>query len=138
MEIKVVSEKDKDFVLSVDTHIDDIGYRNRVAAKGGYVLWEGGQRIGIMSHCVLWDKVPFLNLLFIQEANRGRGYAKQALRLWENEMKEQGYKMTLLSTQADEDAQHLYRKQGYLDCGGLLFQDTPFDQPMELFFRKVL
>ena len=53
-------------------------------------------------------------------------------------MKQQGYKMTLISTQADEEAQHLYRKLGYIDCGGLVFNHTPFDQPMELFFRKVL
>ena len=31
-----------------------------------------------------------------------------------------------------------FRKLGYIDCGGLVFQNTPFDQPMELFFRKVL
>ena len=53
-------------------------------------------------------------------------------------MKQQGYKMTLISTQADEEAQHLYRKLGYIDCGGLVFNHTPFDQSMELFFRKVL
>ena len=47
-------------------------------------------------------------------------------------------KMTLISTQVDESAQHLYRKLGYMDCGGLVFRDTPFDQPMEMFFRKVL
>ena len=58
--------------------------------------------------------------------------------IFEKEMKKQGYKMTLISTQADEDAQHFYRKLGYIDCGGLIFHDTPFDQPMEMFFRKVL
>lgn len=53
-------------------------------------------------------------------------------------MKEQGYQMTLVSTRADESAQHLYRKLGYIDCGGLLFDGTPFPQPMELFMRKIL
>lgn len=62
----------------------------------------------------------------------------QAMLCWENEMKAQGYKMTLVSTQVDEGAQHLYRKLGYIDCGGLVLNDTPFDQPMELFLRKVL
>ena len=46
--------------------------------------------------------------------------------------------MTLISTQVDETAQCLYRKLGYVDCGGLLFSDTPFDQPMEMFIRKIL
>ncbi len=79
-----------------------------------------------------------MNLLFVKEEYRHKGYAKQAIISWENEMKKRGYKMTLISTQVDEGAQHLYRKLGYVDCGGLVFHNTPFDQPMEMFFRKVL
>lgn len=138
MQIRVAADCDKEFMMSIDRHMDDIGFANRVFTKSGYVIWEGNQRIGIMTHCVLWDNLPFMNLIFIREEYRGRGFAKQAILSWENEMKEQGYKMTLISTQADEGAQHLYRKLGYIDCGGLVFHDTPFDQPMEMFFRKVL
>lgn len=65
-------------------------------------------------------------------------FGKQAVISWEKEMKNQGYRMTLISTQVDEGAQHLYRKLGYIDCGGLVLDHTPFDQPMEMFFRKVL
>lgn len=138
MEIKVVTDYDKQFVMSIDKHIDDTGYANRVSTKSGYVIWEGNQRIGIMDYCILWHNIPFLNFLFIIEEFRGKGFAKQAVLSWESEMNRQGYKMTLISTQVDERAQHLYRKLGYIDCGGLVFNNTPFDQPMELFFRKVL
>lgn len=138
MQIRVAADCDKEFMMSIDRHMDDTGFANRVFTKSGYVIWEGNQRIGIMTHCLLWDNLPFMNLIFIREEYRGRGFAKQAILSWENEMKEQGYKMTLISTQADEGAQHLYRKLGYIDCGGLVFHDTPFDQPMEMFFRKVL
>lgn len=138
MQIRVAADCDKEFMMSIDRHMDDTGFANRVFTRSGYVIWEGNQRIGIMTHCVLWDNLPFMNLIFIREEYRGRGFAKQAILSWENEMKEQGYKMTLISTQADERAQYLYRKLGYIDCGGLVFHDTPFDQPMEMFFRKVL
>lgn len=138
MEIKVFTDCDKEFVMDIDKHVDDIGYANRAYTKSGYVIWEGNQRIGIMEHCILWGNMPFLNLLFINEGSRGKGFAKQAMAGWENEMRRQGYKLVLASTQADEGTQHLYRKLGYIDCGGLVFQGTPFDQPMELFFRKVL
>ena len=37
-----------------------------------------------------------------------------------------------------ENAQFFYRKLGYVDCGGLVFQGTPNSQPMEMFMRKVL
>ena len=138
MELKLVTDSDKEFVMSIDKYIDDTGYSNRVYTKSGYVIWEENQRVGIMAHCILWDNLPFLNLIFVKEEYRNKGFAKKAIIYWENEMKNQGYKMTLISTQVDEKAQHLYRKLGYIDCGGLVFQNTPFDQPMELFFRKVL
>lgn len=95
MIVKFMEKQDKDFVMSIDKHVNDTGYDKRVYTKTGYIMWE-------------------------------------------NDMRQQGYKMTLISTQADEEAQHLYRKLGYIDCGGLVFNHTPFDQPMELFFRKVL
>ncbi len=138
MEIKIVTNNDKEFVMSIDKHINDTGYNNLVYTKSGYVIWEKNQRTGIIVHCILWDNIPFMNFLFIKEEYRNKGFAKQAIIIWENEMKNQGYKMTLISTQVDEGAQHLYRKLGYIDCGGLVFNNTPFDQPMEMFFRKVL
>ena len=138
MEIKIVTNNDKEFVMSIDKHINDTGYNNLVYTKSGYVIWEKNQRTGIIVHCILWDNIPFMNFLFIKEEYRNKGLAKQAIIIWENEMKNQGYKMTLISTQVDEGAQHLYRKLGYIDCGGLVFNNTPFDQPTEMFFRKVL
>lgn len=138
MEIKIVTNNDKEFVMSIDKHINDTGYNNLVYTKSGYVIWEKNQRTEIIVHCILWDNIPFMNFLFIKEEYRNKGLAKQAIIIWENEMKNQGYKMTLISTQVDEGAQHLYRKLGYIDCGGLVFNNTPFDQPMEMFFRKVL
>lgn len=138
MEIRYVTDDDKEFVMSIDKHVSERGYENRVYTKSGYVLWEGNQRVGIMAHCILWDNLPFMNFLFVNAKHRGKGYAKEAISDWENEMRKQGYKMTLISTQVDEGAQHLYRKLGYVDCGGLLFDNTLFDQPMEMFLRKVL
>lgn len=138
MEIKVVTDNDKEFVMSIDKHINVVSYANQVYTKSGYVIWEENQRVGIITHCILWDTIPFINFLFVKEEYREKGFATQAIIRWENEMKNQGYKMTLISTQVDEDAQHLYRKLGYIDCGGLVFNHTPLDQLMEMFFRKVL
>lgn len=138
MEIRVVTDQDKEFVMGIDKHVDEIGYLNRVYTRSGYVIWENSKRIGIISHCILWGNLPFLNFICIKEEYQRRGFGTQAIISWEIEMKKQGYQMTLVSTQADEGAQHLYRKLGYIDCGGLVLNHTPFDQPMELFFRKVL
>lgn len=138
MEIRYNTDDDKEFVMSIDTHVNELLYKNRVLTKSGYILWENNQRIGLLVYCVLWDNLPFLNFIFVKEEYRGKGYAKQAITDWEKEMKKCGYKMALISTQVDEGVQHLYRRLGYVDCGGLIFNNTPFEQPMEMFLRKLL
>ena len=72
-------------------------------------------KIGTIFHTVLWDNLPFLNFIYICENERGKGYGSNAILDWEKELKKQGHKMTLISTQVDEIAQHLYRKLGYND-----------------------
>ncbi|MDY4754062.1 MAG: GNAT family N-acetyltransferase [Candidatus Faecousia sp.] len=138
MELREMTQQDKAFVMGIDSHMDEAAFQNRLLTKSGFVLWEAGQPVGWMHHCVLWDNLPFLNLLYVLEDWRGKGFGRQTMAAWEAEMKNRGYKMVLISTQSDESAQHFYRKQGYVDCGCLVFQNTPFDQPTELFFRKVL
>ncbi len=138
MKIRYVEHEDKEFVMSIDQHVNDLQYENRVYTKSGYVMWQEECPVGVMMYTVLWDNLPFLNFICVKEEYRGKGYATEAMKQWEEDMKAQGYKMVLISTQVDESAQYFYRKLGYIDCGGLLFNDTPFEQPMEMFMRKVL
>ena len=138
MELRYVTTEDKEFVMSIDSHVNELQYANRVYTRSGYVMWENNEPVGIMHHSLLWDNLPFLNFIFVKEDFRGRGFAKEAMCQWEKDMKKQGYKMVLISTQVDEEAQHLYRKLGYIDCGGLLMNHTPFEQPMEMFMHKII
>ncbi|MDD5936885.1 MAG: GNAT family N-acetyltransferase [Clostridiales bacterium] len=138
MNIRLLSSQDKEFVMSIDKHVDDTKFEYRVFTKSGYVICENDKLIGTMFHTILWDNLPFMNLIYICEDQRGKGYGSKAILAWEDELRKEGYKMALISTQVDESAQHLYRKLGYVDCGGLLFDGTPFEQPMEMFMRKVL
>lgn len=138
MTIRPLTENDKQFVTSIDKHADEQKFLNRVYTKSGYILCLDGQSVGAMFHTVLWDNLPFLNFIFVKEEFRGKGCASRAMLDWEAEMRKQGYKMTLISTQVNETAQHFYRKLGYVDCGALLFSNTPLEQPMEMFMRKIL
>ena len=91
-----------------------------------------------MRYNLLFDSIPFLTLIFVDKPYRNKGFGKQALQFWEKEMGQLGHKMVITSTQIDEEAQHFYRKLGYIDKGGLFFDNTPFEQPQELFMVKVL
>lgn len=138
MRIDYFSDEDRDFASSIDENIKEREFKNLKCTKTGYVIWNEDIRIGIITYSLLWEKIPFMNLIFINEKYRGKGFGSKAILEWENEMRKLNYKMTLVSTQVDENAQYLYRKLGYIDCGELLFENTPYDQPAELFLRKVL
>lgn len=137
MDLKYMRAEDREFVMEIDAHVSDLQFEHRVYTKTGYIIWDGSQRAGLMHYTVLWDHIPFLNLIYVKEAYRNRGIAAEAMKRWEEDMKDQGYQMVLISTQVDEDAQYLYRKAGYTECGALLMNGTPFEQPMEMFMRKI-
>ena len=91
-----------------------------------------------MRYNLFWDNTPFLTLIYIADAYQNKGYGRQAMLYWENEMRELDYKMVMTSTQVDEQAQHFYRKLGYKDKGSIFLDDTPFEQPQEMIMIKVL
>ena len=77
-------------------------------------------------------------MLYIHSGQRGNGYGQRLMAHWEADMKARGYGILLTSTQADETAQHFYRKIGYKDCGALLLGMPHDTQPTELFLIKAI
>lgn len=134
MQLKPMRMEDYPFVQTIDRHVTDERYALRVASQSGYILWENDVPVGLMHHTLLWDSVPFLNLLYLPQEHRRCGYGTQAMAQWEQAMRRQGFGKVLVSTQVDEDAQHFYRRLGYQDCGGMLLPD----QAMEMFMIKIL
>lgn len=53
-------------------------------------------------------------------------------------MRALGHKMVMTPTQVDEQAQHFYRKLGYVEKGSLAFDNTPLEQPLEMLLLKRL
>lgn len=138
MELKLISENDKEFVKGISKNLSDTDFDNLVFTKSGYIIYHQEKQVGIILYCLLWNKIPFMNLIYIDEKYRNLGLGTKAIINYEKQMKIKGYKMVLTSTQVDEKTQNLYRKLGYLECGGMVFNNTPYDQPMEMFFNKVL
>ena len=138
MEIRYVTEMDKPFWFSFDKHMRESEFKLKVRDKRGYVIGDGNISIGIMRYNLFWYNIPFLTLIYIDEAYQGKGFGKQAMLYWESEMRELGYKMLMTSTQVDEQAQHFYRKLGYNESGCLILDNTPFEQPLEMLMTKTL
>ncbi len=136
--IRYMKISDKKFWYSLDKHLPETEFENKVRNKQGYVLLENNKPIELLRYNLFWDNMPFCTMLFIEFRFQGKGYGKKLIEYWENDMKLQGYSMVLTSTQVDEDAQHFYRKLGYKDCGGLVVDIQEYEQPMELFLIKAL
>jgi GNAT superfamily N-acetyltransferase len=138
LEIRYVTKTDKDFWFKLDEHFCENEFELKIRDKRGYIISVEGKPIGIMRYNLMWDNTPFLTLINIDDVHHGKGYGRQAVLFWEDEMCGLGYTMVMTSTQVDEQAQHFYRKLGYKERGGIFLDDTPFEQPQEMFMIKVL
>lgn len=136
LEIRYMQNSDKEFWYSLDRHLPETEFENKVRDQRGYVLLENSRPAGLLRYNLFWDNTPFCTMLFIEESSRKKGYGTLLMKHWEKDMKSRGYHMLLTSTQVDEEAQHFYRKLGYQDCGGFVIDIPEYKQPMELFLIK--
>ena len=130
--IRYLSNGDKNFWYSLDRHLPEAEFDNKVRAKTGYVILSDNRPVGLLRYNLFWDNTPFCTMLYIDEKYRGQGFGTRLMEYWENDMESRGYTLLLTSTQSDETAQHFYRKLGYTDCGCLLLDS----QSAEIFFGK--
>lgn len=136
LEIRYMQNSDKKFWYSLDRHLPEAEFENKVRDQRGYVLLENSRPAGLLRYNLFWDNTPFCTMLFIEKSSRKKGYGTLLMEHWEKDMKSRGYHMLLTSTQVDEEAQHFYRKLGYQDCGGFVIDIPEYKQPMELFLIK--
>ncbi len=136
--IKYVTESDRAFWYSLDSHLPETEFDKKVRDRQGYVLFDNKIPKGLLRYNLFWDNTPFCTMLFVDWSSQKKGYGRMLMEHWEEDMKKQGYGMIMTSTQVDEDAQHFYRKLGYKDCGGFTVDIPGFEQPMEMFMSKAL
>ena len=101
--IRYAEPGDKDFWITLDKHISDTELDRKIRDRMGYVLLEDNVPAGLLRYNLFWDNTPFCNLLYITPAHQRKGLGKALMLHWEEEMKR-------VSTQADEEAQHFYRR----------------------------
>ncbi|PZD95894.1 GNAT family N-acetyltransferase [Paenibacillus sambharensis] len=135
MRIVFATDEHVDWISSRDHHLEKSLILPKIKVKEIYLLEDESEAlIGWMRYGYFWDNTPFMNMLWIDEPFRNRGFGQQVVEFWENEMKRHGFKRVMTSTQADEGSQHFYRKLGYKDAGCLLLDA----QPLEIISTKKL
>ena len=128
MEIRLADSKDKNQVIKYDNHIHHNKVGECIWNQLVYVLCEEQKIVGVLRYSLFWQTIPFLDLLYIDEACRGKGYGRQMMNVWENTMKRMEYPYVMLSTQENEDAKYFYEKLGYRRIGAFLPPEQDADE----------
>ena len=128
MTVYLASEKNIQAAAMLDNHIPLHRLSDCIRDGRVYLLSDGQNKIGlgndgydvigILRYGLLWQTLPFLELLYIDGKYRGKGYGTAMLRKWESDMLGMGYKYTMTSTVACETAWRFYEKYGYRKTGG--------------------
>ncbi|MBQ9409096.1 MAG: GNAT family N-acetyltransferase [Clostridia bacterium] len=121
---------------ALDRALEQAAFEGKCADGTAYVALCGDRFVGVMRYSLFWDSIPFCNLLCIDAACRRKGIGRALMGRWEEDMKAKGHGLLLTSTQADETAQHFYRKLGYKDLGGFTLDFPGITQPLEIILGK--
>lgn len=132
--VAFATARDLPWAIAADRHLSAAQLREKIQRQEIVISRLGGRPIGYLRYSLFWDMVPFINLLFIDAAQRGRGHGARLVHGWEELMKAKGHQQAMTSSQSDETAQRFYRKIGYRDIGHF---DFPGQAP-ELLFLKTL
>ena len=115
--IRPAEARDLPFLTAHDHHIAPAEMACLISAGRVLVAERDGVPCGWLRWNLFWDNTPFMNLLYLLEDFRGQGLGRALVRRYEEDMRAAGYPLVLTSTQADEYAQHFYRRLGYRDVG---------------------
>jgi ribosomal protein S18 acetylase RimI-like enzyme len=134
MVIRYAENNDYTWLKNHDKHINDAILKTKIDLKEIYIAQENNETIGWLRYNLFWDEIPFINMLYVLENYREKGFGGELVEHWENEMKRKGHANVLTSTLSNERAQDFYRKIGYTEIGGFKY----FDEPYEIIFHKTL
>ena len=127
LQIRLATSKDISVLHTHDKHISKQELLNSIHLNRVYIIEDNGIFLGWLRYNMFWDNTPFMNMLYLLDGNRQKGYGRQVVAYWENEMKQLGHKVVMTSTASDEFAQHFYHKLGYVTIGGFTLENDPYE-----------
>ena len=135
MTIRTAVPDDLDGIRNYDRHIPVSRLEDCIRRGQVDVLEDDGKICGVLRWNLFWQSLPFLDLIFLDDSLRGKGWGTKMMARWEKTMAAQGFRHVLLSTQEDETSKFFYEKLGYRLCGDFL---PPDQEARELMYRKEL
>ncbi len=134
MNIRIADQDDKEKILKHDRHISESELKTSIMLGRVIVMELNNKFIGWLRWNLFWDNTPFMNMLYLLEEYRNKGYGRKLVLFWEELMKKDNYSLVMTSTLSNENAQHFYRSLNYIDSGSLLLKG----EALEIIFTKEL
>ncbi len=136
--IRYANSSDKNFWFNNDKNMDESMFENKIWNSLSYIITEGSMRIGLLRSSLFRDKIPFCNLLYIDEEYRNMGYDKILLLYWEQDMRARGHDLVMVSSFLGDMKYMFYRETGYQESGGIILPDDNNCKSMEIIMTKKL
>lgn len=134
MNIRTAKNEDLDILLQHDKHISKEELAHSILSDRVYILENDGEFTGWLRWNLFWDNTPFMNMLYILDGQRAKGYGRELVLYWEQKMRSLGYGRVMTSTASDEYAQHFYVKMGYKAIGGFTLSGDVYEMIFEKLF----
>jgi len=121
----------------MDPYLPDAAFAPKIAAQELILAELAEETIGYLRLEYIWGKIPYIGLIWLKPAHRGRGIGTAVLRFLENYLRERGCRFLLSSSQVNEpEPQAWHRAVGFRECGIIAgINDGGIG---EVFFRKEL
>ena len=130
--LRAAEDTDLAFLRSFTSGPRDEQLRAQVRDGRLRIIESSEGAVGFIKFYILWEVLPFIEVIIVRDDCRGRGIGRAAIREWEAEMSLRSFQRAIVSTQADETAQYFWRRIGYQDCGYLALPG----RPVELFMHR--
>ena len=135
--VRLARETDIPALQKLDRWPKEHVWRQKIVAGEVIVLELEGRVIGLIRYTVLWTTVPFMGLIEIEAAHRGKGYSRILLSFLKDHLRAQGFVALLSSSQTDEpEPQRWHLHMGFSSNG--LIENIMDEGVGELVYRLML
>lgn len=83
MNIRIAQSEDIEVLCQYDRHITQEELKNCISLGRVYIAEDKGKFIGWLRYNLFWDNIPFMNMLYLLDEYRNKGYGKQIVAYWE-------------------------------------------------------
>lgn len=81
--IRYATEDDFELLRKYDKHICEIELKYCIKERRILIAFNNDIFIGWLRFNLFWDNIPFMNMLYLLEDYRGKGYGSQLVNFWE-------------------------------------------------------